>query len=1237
MDTQPTGADTLASPDSSSGGDDELFNSLTRVLDGNAKQQGDAVTSANSDGYVTTPQDGPAPGFSGLVVGPPDQLGQGMIEYQDSGGKHLVLQSGTPELYASLKEAYADMAGGNDAVTQAQADGYTLAGSDTQAPALTDITSWQGGDLINTPDGTLEYETGAGKVIVDKTLTPELYKQVQQELAQRNTLSDLGAQGYGVTMQDGPAPGFDGLSVGPPDQFGSGMIEYQDARGKHLALESQTPELYASLKEAYSAMTGGDATVKQAQGGGYTLLDSGANAPSISDITVWQVGTSDGTVEYQTAAGKFIVSQALTPDLYKQVVAQIGTKAAITTAQGQGYAYLGAGEDPDVSGAGHVDNLGNGVIEFTDAKGDKYVTSQADNPILYGQAADLAQHGTGGSDADLAALRAQYGVEDEGDMNILQKQARDGKGTVQGEAMLDLYNKYNDDVTSNRVAPDSNEAKFVRAMQAQSALQNGYQVLPYSETPLGGGNNSSQDFGDPTQLTGSDMQQMIDPAAVQKQISTLLQDPTVSQDYTGQVSGLLGDIGVPSSKADDLYNQITSPGYAQFLQAAKDKGLGDAAQNQVSSDIATLSALDPARASKAGQILLNNGITADIDQKYGDPSKISDDALSSSALGIFNAVRTEVGTDVNVPRTVIGAVNEIYDTINAALGGPQSTPEGKAQVATLFRDLEAAISSSGPNGKIPDDKLSALIDNEHPSPLEKSGLLTSLQTLNTTGMLGSICGAISLTGAVYNTVSASSGVSPGTSSGDEGTKAVAAAQSWLGFLSFSGNYVKLANHLFDSPFLKDTVSMLGMTTSFKEMWADGAPDADAAKPDPVPQNSYTFNPADPADVNPADLDGAMAVKGKGAVSGETDPGTGLPIETVDGQRCIIAQYDGKDVAIKADDSGGGRYQILQADGTWSRDKAIYLSVNMNGTQAKFIDTAAMTAGQAAGTFETALPQQKLQGIYEGVGEQVNTQIAATDTPGTPDVPGGSGGRAAPPPTPAGTTTPDPEASLDSLVTGEAAADGAKLPASSASKIAGTISKSLGYSGDFGGGVAGVVLGALSLKSATTPEQKTVDALGIESGLLLTADGAVEFASMGGLVIAGAGLIASVAFAASAIVGILGAAVAFAVQHKKEADAANGQTQFFSSLAGDGLMQPDWTNKLEYARYEIHQHGGRDAPKDESIFNFQSAEYAHFVATSPQHGSSQNRLDPKLHVPYDASKSTANPSHDTSQDSQLIDR
>lgn len=735
-------------------------------------------------------------------------------------------------------------------------------------------------------------------------------------------------------------------------------------------------------------------------------------------------------------------------------------------------------------------------------------------------------------------------------------------------------------------------------------------MLPYSEVPIGGGNHSSQDFGDPTQLTSADMQQMIDPAAVQKQLSTLLQDPTVSKDYSSQVGSLLSDIGVSSNKADDLYNQITSPGYAQFLQAAKDKGLGDAAQAQVSSDVGALAALDPARAGKASQILLNNGITADINAKFGDPSKISDDALSAASQGIFSAIRSELAADNNVPRTVIGALDSLWDAVNTKSGDK----------IKLIRAL-AGDHDIQSGGSMPASRLQDIIDASGITVSEKPKLLASLQTLNTKGILGSISGAISLVGAVYNTVAAAPGVSSNNSSGAEGTKAVAATQAWLGFLSFSNSYVKLSDNLFKSPFLKSVVTMLGVTTTYKQIWAGDGSAAAALKPDPVAQHSYIFGAADPASVNPADVDGAMVVRGKGKPTNVTDPGTGLPVDTIGDQSCIIGQYNGQDVALKADPAGGGRYQILQADGSWSPTKAIYLAPSTDGTQAQFVSLAARDAGVQAGTIDTPMSDAEVQAVYAGTGEHANAEIIGmTDMSGAATEPSAS--------TPAGEGGPDAGANATSLLTEEAAADGVKLPASGAAKLAATIAKTLSYAGDFGGGVAGVVLGALSLKTATTPEEKAVGALGIESGLVGTAAGAAEIASMAGIEVAGVGLVAGIAFAAGAIFAFIGAGIAFAIEHKKESEAAKAQGKFFGDLAGDGLMQSDWTEKLEYARYETHQYSGRDAPAGESIFNFQSAEYAHFLATPQQHGSSQNRLDADLHVHYDSPESDPDYDYDT---------
>jgi len=80
-------------------------------------------------------------------------------------------------------------------------------------------------------------------------------------------------------------------------------------------------------------------------------------------------------------------------------------------------------------------------------------------------------------------------------------------------------------------------------------------------------------------------------------------------------------------------------------------------------------------------------------------------------------------------------------------------------------------------------------------------------------------------------------------------------------------------------------------------------------------------------------------------------------------------------------------------------------------------------------------------------------------------------------------------------------------------------------------------------------------------------------------------------------------------------ATEKENDWYRDLAGDGLLQDNWADKVEYAHYEIHHYHGRDTPTDDSLFRFQQSEWEHFDSTPQSGGSSSNRLDGDLHKDY----------------------
>jgi len=224
----------------------------------------------------------------------------------------------------------------------------------------------------------------------------------------------------------------------------------------------------------------------------------------------------------------------------------------------------------------------------------------------------------------------------------------------------------------------------------------------------------------------------------------------------------------------------------------------------------------------------------------------------------------------------------------------------------------------------------------------------------------------------------------------------------------------------------------------------------------------------------------------------------------------------------------------------------------------------------------------------------------------------------PKPTPstvAGLNGDDATKGVTDLLNGQIKGDAPKIDPSRAAKIAGSTVKVLGALSDGVGGVADIVLGAFTIKSgvqAGSDLQKAQGALQVISGVAGGAAGAIGIAGLFGPVAAGLSAAAGPLFLVGVALAGIGAIIGFFVDHEKKQKATDAEGQWYKDLAADGLLQDDWGDKVEYARYSIHHYGGRDAPADQSLYDYQSAEWQHFKDTPQKDGSSSNRLDPKLH-------------------------
>lgn len=198
---------------------------------------------------------------------------------------------------------------------------------------------------------------------------------------------------------------------------------------------------------------------------------------------------------------------------------------------------------------------------------------------------------------------------------------------------------------------------------------------------------------------------------------------------------------------------------------------------------------------------------------------------------------------------------------------------------------------------------------------------------------------------------------------------------------------------------------------------------------------------------------------------------------------------------------------------------------------------------------------------------------------------------------------------------EAAKAGAASDPSRAAKIAGSAVKVISALSDGVAGVADLVLGALTIKSGVENDSaltKAQGALQVVSGVAGGAAGAIGIAGLFGPLAAGLSAATGPLFLVGAALAGIGAIIGFFVDHEKKQKATDAEGQWFKDLADDGLLQGDWGDKVEYARYSIHHYGGRIAPEDVSLYEYQKDEWDYFHKTESENGSSSNRLNEDLH-------------------------
>jgi len=477
-----------------------------------------AVNASEHVGYRRATDNEVWPPYAGTAVGPADEVGPGLIRYDNGGSKVIVARDDNPKLFdylKSLHEVINDPAKSGD-INTAVSGGATLADQGTQAPALNDYKNFYW--TVGQEGETLTYELQDGsRVVVSKDLTPELFKSASTANETWSQIHTSEAEGYKLAGPNDFLKNAD-MTFGSPDDLGNGLIRYE------------------------------------------------------------------------TSEGKVIVSKALSPQLYDDVVAKwdAWTKTGVDDTRAK--ANLPPEAELDVL------NLGTGVK--ADPKDDQ-------SPEL----------------------------------------------TVSELATQELLDKYRKGVQDGSIGKDDPRAQLVRALEAQAAYQNGRGLTGYEEDPgfFGGTWRVFDDHQ--TQLSSADMHDIIDGPKLQERISTLFSDPGVTADYKASMDGAINRIPNKDAVKQKLLDLTANPDYVTYLKDLQKQGKAHEAQQDLSDTLTALSLFDPDAATKAAQNIQADGLTSDLNDLISDPGKVSDENKELATKDLFGLLKSVLkGELLDLPR-----------------------------------------------------------------------------------------------------------------------------------------------------------------------------------------------------------------------------------------------------------------------------------------------------------------------------------------------------------------------------------------------------------------------------------------------------------------------------------------------------------------------------------------------------------------------------------------------------------
>lgn len=691
--------------------------------------------------------------------------------------------------------------------------GYRMASDNEVWPPVREIEVVDVPEEARTKDGAtgedvIAFEANGETVVVKQEVNPGLFDYIKgvqgMAGAEMNTLKQRDER---ILRGDETVPLQDLKDITAWMADGK-VLAYtaKDKDGNGIAISRElTPEFFEQVD-----------ALQKGNDNGYVLRTDGAllSGEELAGAEILPPDERNGFIGLSVNGNKIHVSENVTPELYDQIATYQASQADIRQSEKDGYKLAGPTDYPDdeeIARWGMADEFDNGLIRFETRNGDRFIVSELTNKPLYDRIVEKAE-GTQSEDVD--AIREKYGLPSSSDLNVFEQKTDvdvdpedpgKGKLTVSELAIKSLIEEYQKGVDDGSIAKDDPRAKLVRALEAKSAYTNGRGITGYEEMQsLGGTWRESND--EQTQMTGEDMEDIIDGHALDTSLEELFADPTISKDYSAKMEDALGKIDRDGleKKLDDLVFGKDSK-YMDYIAELKEKGLTHAAQTDIAQVVQSLSILDPEKGKQAAAQLQTDALTMDLDNLVSNPDMISEENKTQATKDLFGLLKAIFKQEsLDVPRRTIETIEKFIE------GFINGNVDEKAVMKAVNGAAQEAAANGGHIPKESLDKYKAYIPMK-----DQEGFIGFMGKLNSMGILGSLGGGVSLISGIYQLAG------KGGALADTPTERLAVAKDFISFVGASQHFATLGDSIIKTLGGEGKmVDVLGLKKSVPEIWGD---------------------------------------------------------------------------------------------------------------------------------------------------------------------------------------------------------------------------------------------------------------------------------------------------------------------------------------------------------------------------------------------------------------------------------